>query len=291
MGKPNVGKSTLINFVVGKKVAIVTPRPQTTLKPILGVANLPDAQILFLDTPGIHRPRTRLGRAMVNSAIHTLGDADAVLFVVDVSRPPGEEDRRITNLLEEYVRGRVVAALNKMDRLRAEHVERNFTAYEQLTRPAKMMYTNALDGENIDKLTDLISELLPEAPAAFDDPSRFTDQTTQEMAAELVREKALLFTRQEVPHSIAVCIDEWQDADPQDEKPLVWIEAVIFVERKSQKPILIGRGGSMLKRIGTAAREDLERLLANHVYLGLRVKVRENWRDNPANLRELGLTR
>lgn len=289
VGKPNVGKTSLMNHIVGEKVGIVSPRPQTTRTAIVGIANRPGAQIIFRDTPGIHQPKTKLGAVMVERAIATLHGADVVLFVVDVSRMPNEEDKRIAQLIGLHSSAPRVVALNKMDRLRPEHVRDHYEAYRALTEPSEMLYTNGLLGENVPKLVDLVIARLPEAPPLYDDPELYTTQTQREMAAELIREQVLIATREEVPHGIAVVIEGWEDADPADEKPITRISAAIVVERKSQKPILIGRGGRMLKRIGSEARKEIERMLGNQVFLELFVKVRENWRDRPALLREYGM--
>lgn len=289
VGKPNVGKTTLMNHIVGEKVGIVSPRPQTTRTAIVGIANRSGAQIVFRDTPGIHRPRTKLGVLMVERAIATLHDADVVLFVVDVSRMPNEEDKRIAHLISLHSSAPRVVALNKMDRLQPEHVQKHYDAYRALTEPSEMLYTNALLGENVQKLVELLVARLPEGPPLYEDPELYTTQTQREMAAELIREQVLIATREEVPHGVAVVIEGWEDADPADEKPVTRISAAIVVERKSQKPILIGRGGRMLKRIGSEARKEIERMLGNQVFLELFVKVRENWRDRPALLREYGM--
>lgn len=289
VGKPNVGKTTLMNHIVGEKVGIVSPRPQTTRNAIVGIANRPGAQIVFRDTPGIHKPKTKLGSIMVERAVATLHDADVVLFVVDVSRMPNEEDKRIAQLISLHANASRGVALNKMDRLRPEHVREHYEAFEALTAPSELLYTNALLGENVAKLVDLLIERLPERDPLYDDPDLYTTQTQREMAAELIREQVLIATREEVPHGVAVALESWEDADPADEKPITRISAAIVVERKSPKPILIGRGGSMLKRIGTEARKEIERIVGNQVYLELFVKVRENWRDKPALLREFGI--
>jgi GTP-binding protein Era len=289
VGKPNVGKSTLMNTIVGEKVAIVSSKPQTTRKPIIGIANRKGSQLVFHDTPGIHQPNSPLGKALVDAAVQALDQCDAVLFVVDVSRSPDSEDERIARLLKDRKIRNVVVALNKMDRLRPEHVVSNFDAYEAMLEGAETMYTNAMTGENVDKLLELLVQALPEASPIYDDPDYYTSQTVRELASELIREKALQHTKEEVPHGIAVRIDSWAEADPAAAKPLTRIEATIFVERKSQKPILIGHEGKMLKKIGSLARAEIEKLLGTKVYLGLFVKVREGWRQNPGDWREVGL--
>ena len=289
VGKPNAGKSTLMNHIVGQKIAIVSNKPQTTRKILLGVANLRDSQILFYDTPGIHQPHSKLGKLMVDSAVQTLSGADAALFVVDVSKPPNDEDKHIVRLLRDFGLERTVIALNKMDRLRPEYVQSNYDEYEGLTKPAQMMMTNGLTGDNLDKVLTMLTELLPTAPPVYDDPDFYTDQAVKDMAAELIREQVLLNTREEVPHGTAVQIDSWEEPVYGAEKALTRIAASIVVERESQKPILIGKGGTMLKKIGSAARKEIERLVGSQVFLELFVKVREHWRDSPVRLKELGL--
>lgn len=289
VGRPNVGKSTLMNFIVGDKVAITSSKPQTTRRRIIGVANKPGAQLVFFDTPGIHQPRTKLGKKMVDEAIQTIDECDAVLFVTDVSQLPTDEDKRIAGILRQRGMERVVVSLNKMDHLRPENVVAHYDAFESLVAPAEMMYTNALTGENIDKLLQMLIQKLPEGEPLYPDPDFYTDQTIREIAAELIRERALAHTREEVPHGIAVAIDRWEDADPSASKPVTRIEATLYVERKSQKPILIGHRGRMLKLIGQEARQEIEQLIGQQVYLGLHVKVREGWRDRPHFWREIGL--
>lgn len=288
VGKPNAGKSTLMNYLVGQKVAIVSNKPQTTRKALLGVANSPSSQIVFYDTPGIHQPHSTLGRAMVDSAVQSLSSADAILFVVDVSKPPSDEDKHVVRMLRDFGLERVVVALNKMDRLRPEYVQAHYDAYTQLTEPAEVMMISALTGDNVDKVLQLLLRLLPEGPPIYDDPEFYTDQTVRDMAAELIREQVLHNTREEIPHSVAVHIDNWEEPEFGTEG-VTRISASIIVERESQKPILIGKGGSMLKKVGTAARSQIERLLGSHIFLELFVKVREHWRDSPVRLKEFGL--
>jgi len=290
LGRPNAGKSTLMNYIVGQKVAIVSNKPQTTRRTLLGVANRPGAQIAFYDTPGIHEPHSKLGKVMVDFAVQTLPDADAALFVVDVSKPPTDEDKHIARILKDFGFERVVVVLNKMDRLRPEYVQSNYDEYEELTKPARMMMTSAITGENLNKVLDLLVPLLPEGQPLFDDPDFYTSQTVRDMASELIREQVLHNTREEVPHGVAVQIEEWQDPQHGDLKGITRISALIVVERESQKPILIGKKGQMLKKIGTAARAQIESLIGAHVFLELFVKVGEHWRDSSVRLKELGLS-
>ena len=281
-----MGKSTLMNAIVGQKVAITSSRSQTTRKAILGVANLPHAQIVFRDTPGIHDPKSKLGKAMVDTAFQTIPEADAALWVVDVSRPASDEDRKVAHALREFGFERVVVALNKMDRLRPEYVESRYAEYGELSDPAQRIYTTALTGQNIKELLELLVPLLPEGPPMYEDPDFFTDQSMRQMAGELIREKVLSHTREEIPHSVAVVVEEWEEPTTTD---VTHISAAIIVERESQKPILIGKKGAMLKEVGTLARKEIEKVIGGKVYLELFVKVREHWRDNTARLREFDL--
>ncbi|HWP31533.1 MAG TPA: GTPase Era [Fimbriimonadales bacterium] len=294
VGRPNVGKSTLINAIVEKKVSIVSPRPQTTRKLVLAVANVHGAQIIFRDTPGIHKPRSKLEKALVDKALQTLHEADVILFVVDVSKLPNEEDKRIASLLREIKDVPIVVALNKMDRLRPEYVYSHYTAYEELMKtkgkkPPEMMYTNALTGENVDKLVKLLVDHLPERKPLYPSTDFYTDQTLREMAEEIIREKVLSNIREEIPYSVAVKIENWEEDFTSAGEPLTRIEAVIFVGREAHKPILIGDKGQMIKKIGTAARLELEKLLRTRVYLGLHVKVKEKWIEKPHSWKELGI--
>jgi GTP-binding protein Era len=283
VGKPNVGKSTLINHFVGRKVSIVSPRPQTTRRRILGIANLPNAQIVFVDTPGIHKPKHKLGEQMVEAALGALPDADLILFVCDVSRPPGEEDRQIADILNREARAPIVLVLNKMDCLPPEKVKPHTEAYWQLVpQHVDWMMTNAVKGHNCDKLLHIILNHLPQAPPFFP-PDQMTDQPMQFFAAELIREKVLLNTYQEVPHGVAVAIERWEER-PNN---VLAIAATIYVERESHKGIVIGERGRMLKKIGQQARQELELWLNRRIYLELWVKVRERWRDQPAFFQQL----
>jgi GTP-binding protein Era len=298
VGKPNAGKSTLINQLTGKKVSIVSPRPQTTRRCIQTAFCSPEAQYWLIDTPGIQRPKNLLGKMMLLSAESALASADVALLVVDVSRLPTEEDQRIVHLIKQSGVPKTVVALNKMDLLPIHRVPEHYSAYEQLVAPAPMMYTNALKGHNLNKLIQLLQEALPEerepvleAPSGDSPPSPENlplNLTLQEYAAEIIREKALHYTRQEVPHSLAVIVEHWEDPKEGDPDPLTRIYAQIIVERPSQKPILIGKQGSMIKRIGSSARQELEKILRTRVFLKLHVTVREGWTDHPWQLREFG---
>ena len=284
IGRPNVGKSTLMNQFVGQKVAIVSPKPQTTRSRILGILTRPDVQVIFVDTPGIHRPRHKLGRAMVATATHVLPDADVVLFMVDVSVPPTDEDRMIAQLISKYTEAPVILVLNKMDLLPPEKVKPHTEAYWALAPyHREWMMTIATKGENLDKLLGLIVAALPEGPRYYPG-DQVTDQTEREIAAELIREQVLRYTRQEVPHAVAVVVEEFKERDGGT----IYVEANVFVEKDSQKGIIIGKRGRMLRQIGTAARQEIERMTGGQVYLDLWVKVRKGWRRDEQELRRLG---
>jgi GTPase len=370
LGKPNVGKSTIVNALVGQKVSIVSPKPQTTRRRVLGIANGPGYQIGLVDTPGIHDAHTRLGKAMVDSARQALGDVDAVLIVVDASKPPDELDQRLAEQLARSAPasrsshevsplpsggrpvsgseaggdlpagsssqeasplptggrpvsgsepggglpagsssqeasplpsgGRPVSGsepgggpqapghrlprilcLNKMDRLKPEFVLPHVEAYTKLFQTEESMLTDALRQENLDKLLQMVLAHLPEGEPRFGEDD-FTDQSARFLAAELIRERVLLETRQEVPHATAVRIDEWEEKEG-----LTRILASVVVEKPGQRAILIGKGGQFLKKLGSEARREIEELLGTKVYLELHVIARENWRMNPRMLAEM----
>lgn len=284
IGRPNVGKSTLINYLVGQKVAIVSPKPQTTRNRILGILTREDVQAIFVDTPGLHRPLHKLGKAMVATATQAVPDADVVLFMVDVSSSPNSADRMIADLIREQAKAPVILVLNKMDLLPADKVKPHTEAYWDLVpdRRAWMM-TTATKGENLDKLLDLIVDSLPEGPPYYPG-DQVTDQTERDIAAELIREQVLRHTRQEVPHAVAVVVEEFKE----QESGVFFISANVFVEKRSQKGIIIGRKGQMLREIGSVARQEIERMVGGRVYLDLWVKVRKDWRQDETELRRLG---
>jgi len=286
IGRPNVGKSTLINALLGRKVAIVSRKPQTTRNRIMGIQTQPQHQLIFIDTPGIHtKPRYRLNKKMIEQAIASIPDADLILFVVDVSAPPQDADRRIAQLLSEKATKRpVIFALNKMDKLSLEYAEKRIENYwELLPNYADSMPVSALHGTNVQKLHTHILDHIPEGPRYYPD-EQITDQTEWQIAGELIREAMLRYTHQEIPHAAAVLVEDFQKRD----NGVTYIGARIWVERESQKPIVIGKKGSMLKRIGTTARKELERFIGGKVYLDLWVKVQPKWRDHEARLQELG---
>ena len=282
LGKPNAGKSTLINALVGEKVAIVSPQPQTTRSRLRGILTRPDAQIVFVDLPGVHEPRHRLGQAMMETARQAIPDADVLLCLVDVSRPPTAEDEAVVALAVACPSPRLLVG-NKADSLAREKVDAAFARYRALGTFDGYLLISALKNKNLDLLLDAILERLPEGPTYYpaDD---FTDQPGQQMAAELIREQVLRQTRQEVPHGVAVVVEEWKQRRPD----LTDIAATIYVEKESHKAIVIGRGGEILGRIGAAARPEIEALAGTQVFLQLWVKVAKEWRDDPAAVKRFG---
>lgn len=295
VGKPNVGKSTLLNALLGQKIAIVSSKPQTTRTRIRGILTRPDAQAIFIDTPGIHKPRHRLGQTMVQTAIQSIPDADVIVFLVDATHSPDEGDRHIARLIRRNARHRpVILTLNKMDRLPPDKIKAHTEAYWSLAptpeggtppEPWNWMMISALENQNLDKLVDQIVARLPEGPRYYP-PDQVTDQQQRELAAELIREQALRHLREEVPHAVAVVIDDYAERSAR----LDYIAATIIVEKDSQKGILIGKAGHTLRQIGADARHEIERMLDKQVYLDLQVVVRKNWRENERELRRMGYT-
>jgi GTP-binding protein Era len=282
VGRPNVGKSTLVNAYVGQKVAIVSKKPQTTRNRIRGILTRPDVQIVFVDTPGIHQPLHKLGEYMVKTAQHAVPDADVVLFIVDVSVPPTEEDRIVAGFLAKCP-SPVLLVLNKMDRLPAGKVEPHTEQYLALGPFDEWMMTCATRGDNLDKLLNMVIARLPLGPRYYPE-GQVTDLTERFIAAELVREQVLRLLHQEVPHAVAVVVEEFKERRPG----LTYIAATVYVEKESQKGIVIGAKGTMLKQIGKAAREEIERMLDTKVFLELWVKVRRKWRRDDTALRHVG---
>lgn len=293
-GRPNVGKSTLLNRILGEHVAIVTPRPQTTRTRILGVWNGPGAQIALFDTPGLHRAKGPLNRRMVEVALGTLREVDAVLLLVEAGTGPegrvevGEATRWA---IEEVARSGKPAVLgvNKMDRAPRPALLPVIAAYKDLHGWADVVPFSALTGENVDALLEALARHLPEAESPLFPADVLTDQAERAIAAEYVREQVMLQTRDEIPYSVAVEVEEFDESARRDRGGLVRIAATIAVERESQKAIVIGKRGAMLKQIGTRARERLERLLGCKVFLGLTVKLEERWTERESSLRKLGL--
>lgn len=284
IGKPNAGKSTLLNHMVGQKVSIVSNKPQTTRRRVVGIAHGENYEAVFIDTPGIHEAHTQLGREMIEQARMSLGDVDLIVYVADGSHHPGDLDKTIAKLIKtSEVKAPVMLCMNKMDLLKAEDVVRNVEGYKELLGIPEddFMLTTASQGHNVDKLLEMIVSKLPIGEPVYE-PDEFTDQSSRFLAAELVREKILIATRQEIPHAVAVMVDDWED-----EEGLIRIGASILVEKASQRGILIGKQGQFLKKIGTEARVEIEEMLGKKVHLDLHVKVSEGWRMNLRVLREL----
>jgi len=282
VGRPNVGKSTLVNALVGQKVAIVSNKPQTTRNRILAVLNRPDGQIVLFDTPGLHKPMHALNRRMVDSATKSLGQVDLVLWVVDAMEGYTPADRYVRDLLGK-TRRPVILVVNKVDALPKLQVLPVIDRYQGLFEFAEIVPVSAKTGDNVERLVEVVFRHLPEGPPLY--PEDFlTDQPERFFVAEIVREKILARTRDEIPYAAGVLIDSFKE-----ERGLVRIEASLFVERDGQKAILIGRGGEMLKSIGTDARREIEAFLGAKVFLGLFVKVRPRWREDKATLQAMGL--
>jgi GTP-binding protein Era len=278
LGRPNAGKSTLLNALVGMKVAIVADKPQTTRTAIQGVLTEPGCQIVFLDTPGIHKAGSSIQKRMMDAVRNALDERDVLLFLVDASVPFSDTDRKAVSLLQKSDAPAIVV-FNKIDLVKEKaKLLPLIEEYQKLHPFAAFVPISAWKGEGLAELKKEIIQRLPEGPMYFPE-DHVTDQPERFLAAELIREKALLLTREEVPHSVAVLIDRWEQT-PQ----LTRIFATIYVERDGQKRILIGAKGSMLKRIGTMAREEMEKILGVHIYLSLFVKVTPDWREKAAFL-------
>jgi len=283
VGRPNVGKSTLVNRLVGQKVAIVSDKPQTTRNRILAVVNRPGAQIVLFDTPGIHKPIHEMNRRMVETAVRSVGQGDLVLWLVEVGEEVGGGDRYVRDVLAR-ARREVILAINKIDTVKRLRVLPAIEAYRSLLDFAEIVPISALTGDNVDRLEEILQRHLPEGPALYPD-DYLTDQPERFFVAEMVREQVLRHTREEIPYAVAVLLEEFRE---EEAKNLTVIKATILVERTSQKRIIIGEGGRMLKEVGQEARAELEAKLGRKVYLELWVKVRKNWRQDERILRELG---
>jgi GTP-binding protein Era len=282
LGRPNAGKSTLLNQLIGAKIAIVANKPQTTRTSIQGVLTLPDAQIVFLDTPGIHKADSLLNKRMMDTVRAALGERDLLLLVVDDSHKFGLEDRHAVDLIRKADTPTLLL-LNKVDLLHKDKgaVLPLIEQYRALHEFAEYIPISARKGDGLAELRQSIVARLPEGPAYFP-PDHITDQPDRFLAAELIRERILQLTREEVPHSVAVSVDSWEDTPS-----LIRIYATVYVERSGQKGIIIGAGGAMLKNIGTQARQEMERLFGRHVYLDLHIKVQPRWREKPGFLAAL----
>ena len=280
VGRPNAGKSTLVNALVGSKVSIVTPVPQTTRNRILGILNRPTAQVIFMDTPGVHKPLSRLNQQMMSFVRQALADRDLAVLIVDASERFGKGDQFVIELLKQYA-PRTILALNKIDRVHKPDLLPLIDRYSKLYGFEEIFPISALHGEGIEELLAAVVQRLPEGPQYF--PSdEYTDQPERFLASEIIREKVIRHTKQEMPFVTAVLIEQFEEGET-----LTRIHATIVVERDSQKPIVIGAGGARLKEIGSEARLDLEKLFPPKVYLELYVKVQPHWRNNRAVIAEL----
>ncbi len=280
VGRPNAGKSTLVNALVGSKVSIVTPVPQTTRNRILGILNRPTAQVIFMDTPGVHKPLSRLNQQMMSFVRQALADRDLAVLIVDASERFGKGDQFVIELLKQYA-PRTILALNKIDRVHKPDLLPLIDRYSKLYGFEEIFPISALHGEGIEELLAAVVQRLSEGPQYF--PSdEYTDQPERFLASEIIREKVIHHTKQEMPYVTAVLIEQFEEGET-----LTRIHATIVVERDSQKPIVIGAGGARLKVIGSEARLDLEKLLPPKVYLELYVKVQPHWRNNRAVIAEL----
>ena len=282
IGRPNVGKSTLINTLIGQKIAIMSDKPQTTRNRILCILTEPDAQIVFLDTPGIHKPKHKLGEYMVKAAEGTLKEVDAIFFVVDATEKMGPGERYILERLQA-TRKPVILVVNKLDLIERERALPIISHYTSQYSFAGVVPISAKEKMNLDSLLAEVKKYLPEGPQYYPE-DMITDQPERLIVAELVREKALQLTRDEIPHAIAVDVDE-MTTRPNDD---VYIRATIYIERDSQKGIIIGAKGVMLKKIGAMARADIQNLLGSKVFLDLWVKVKKDWRNRDGVLHNFG---
>lgn len=276
VGRPNAGKSTLINTVVGAKVAITSNKPQTTRHRILGVLTRPGGQIVFVDTPGVHRPHYRMNRRMMEVTRQVLRDVDVIALLIDVTESPGAGLQYAIDLINEAQVPKFLL-LNKIDRIAKGKLLPMIAAYSKKGDWVEVIPISALQGDNCERFLEVVLDYLPEGEPLFPHDA-LTDRSERFLTAELVREQVLQHTRDELPYTTAVTIDSWEE--PAEQGGVVRIFATILVEAESQKPIVIGRGGQMLKRIGTAARGQIETMLGRRVYLDLHVKVRSGWRED-----------
>ncbi|MBT2731432.1 GTPase Era [Carnobacterium sp. ISL-102] len=282
VGRPNVGKSTLLNKIVGQKIAIMSDKAQTTRNKIQGIYTTPESQIVFIDTPGIHKPKHRLGDFMVSSAFSAFREVDVILFMVNVAEKRGPGDNFIMERLKT-AKSPVFLVLNKIDKIHPDQLLPIIEDYRSLVDFAQVIPISASDGNNVDTLLAELQNYLPEGPQFYPD-DQVTDHPEYFIVSELIREKVLELTREEVPHSVAVVVESMQ----RNELGKVQVHAAIIVERSSQKGIIIGKGGKMLKDIGIRARRDIEVLLGDKIYLDLWVKVQKDWRDRQSSLQDYG---
>lgn len=284
IGRPNVGKSTLINQILDQKIASISPLPQTTRRKQLGIYTDENAQIIMVDTPGIYNPVHKLGQFMNQVAEEALKDADVILWIVDASVPPQEEDRLVAQYtLRVDTNAVVILALNKTDLINANTIQLRRNEYEALMECKSTHVISALSGKGVKELRENLIYHIP-VGLPFYDPEQITDLYEKEIASDFIREAAMVLLQDELPHAVAVRVDEYHDIGEKNAE----IFATIFVERESQKPIVIGKGGSMIKQIGENSRKEIEKLVERKVFLELRVKVLKNWRNDPSALRQFG---
>ncbi len=283
VGRPNVGKSTLMNCLIGEKIAITSNKPQTTRNKITSILTKEDFQCVFLDTPGIHKPKHKLGEYMVKSAENALNEVDVILMLIEPTDRVLEMDRFVVEHLEN-VKTPVVLVINKIDTVEKSHLLQVIENYSKLYAFAEIVPISAMKGENTDSLMEVIKKYLPEGPQYFP-ADMVTDQPERQIAAEIIREKALLLLQEEIPHGIAV---EIMSMKKRQDKNLVDVEATIYCEKDSHKGIIIGKQGAMLKKIGSRSRNDMERLLGSPIYLQIWVKVKKDWRDSDFLLKNFG---
>jgi GTP-binding protein Era len=286
LGRPNAGKSTLLNRIVGQKVAIVSDKPQTTRTRIAGVKNYDEGQVVFVDTPGVHKPTHRMNVRMVEAALEAMREVDVVALVVDVSVKPGPGDRYMLNVIKE-VKSPAILVLNKVDLIAKHRLLPIIDRYRREHPFVEIVPISAVDGTNVDVLERLFLQYLAEGEPLYP-PDYLTDQPERFFASEIVREQVLQLTHDELPHSTAVMVDRFEEPG---EGGLLKLYCTILVERESQKPIVVGKGGAMIKKIGTAARQEIERFFDTRVYLDLHVKVKSEWRDDDRLLDEMGIQR
>lgn len=285
IGRPNVGKSTLLNQIIGEKISIISNKIQTTRNPIQGIYTKEDTQIIFIDTPGVHKPRTKLGDYMVESSIQTLQDVDVVLFMVNADEGYGKGDQFILDKLNQLQHQHVFLLINKVDLIHPDEVFALIETYTEKVNFDEVIPISALNGNNIPTLVNLLREYLPTGPQFYGD-DEITNRSLRFMLSELIREKVLFYTDEEIPHSINVMIESMERRDNKK----THIQSLIVTERSSQKGILIGKQGQMLKRIGREARKDIEELLGEKVYLDIWVKVQKDWRNRTDLLHDYGFS-
>ncbi|RST73853.1 GTPase Era [Siminovitchia acidinfaciens] len=285
IGRPNVGKSTFLNRVIGQKIAIMSDKPQTTRNKVQGVLTTDEAQMVFIDTPGIHKPKHKLGDFMIKLAINTFKEVDIILFMINAEEGFGRGDEFIIEQLKS-IKTPVFLVINKIDQIHPDQLITLIEQYKDMYPFEEIIPISALEGNNVDRLLEQIREYMPEGPQYYP-ADQVTDHPERFIVSELIREKALHLTREEVPHSIAVVIDQMKQ---EGKKDLIHVMATIIVERDSQKGIVIGKQGKMLKEIGQRARQDIENLLGSKVFLELWVKVQKDWRNRSTHLRDFGFT-